>query len=145
MNIRPGHIAILLAIVVPIVTVTVTMVSSCATTGQIPGDVAAAVVDCTASQFTSLEAEFEPVVTSAIEAAWDGSKINWSSLNSLFGTLAADGWCVVEQTVADLAKVATANTPAISTKLGPDFAHALATGIADLRVKKFGSKTFHVK
>lgn len=118
--------------------------SSCATASKIPADVAGAVVDCTAAQYQSLEAEFGPLVKSLLESAWDGTSVNFSSLAGFTSTLAADGWCVVEQTVADIAKQSTTTKPKLGGK-GPEFVASLTKGIADLRAKQFPGKSFKLR
>jgi hypothetical protein len=130
------------------------------TAAQVGSDVESAAYDCTSAQAAALTSEFGPVVTSAIQAAKDQNtgEINTSSLSGFFGTLLADGWCVVKNVVADLSNqtqgigsgsavtgLGSSVVVAPSMKLHPAAANKLAADIATLEASKFPGKTFKMK
>ena len=82
-----------------------------------------------------------------LAARTPAGKIDWTAIDSLAGTLKADGWCVLENTIANLIQEAIGAGTGSGTKLASGRATAadLTAGISQLRTKHFPGKTFKLK
>jgi hypothetical protein len=115
--------------------------TACGATSKAAGKAALAdAVDCTTADRVKLETQFGPTVELALQRAMGGDgKIDLPSLNEIGKALEADGWCVLEKSVA---RLLLAGMPGTASAAAPLDAADLRAKVGALRAAKFGAVRF---